>query len=58
MMTTEQKKRGGYYFPMSTEKREAISAGLALVMSIRMQKLLRLVSIQPIKHYAKHTNRH
>lgn len=56
MMTTEQKKRGGYYFPMSTEKREAISAGLALVMSIRMQKLLRLVSIQPIKHYAKRTN--
>ena len=57
-MTAEDCKRKGGYFPISTEKREAISAGLALVMSIRMQKLLRLVSIKPIKHYAKGTSRH
>ena len=57
-MTAEDWKRKGGYFPLSTEKREAISAGLALVMSIRMQKLLRLVSIKPVKHYAKRTNRH
>ena len=54
-MTAEQKKRGNY-FPISTEKREAIHAGVALVMALRMQKLLKLVSIQPIKHYAKRTN--
>lgn len=57
-MTAEDWKRKGGYFPLSTEKREAISAGLALVMSIRMQKLLRLVSIKPVKHYAKGTSRH
>lgn len=55
-MTAEDCKRKGGYFPLSTEKREAISAGVALVMALRMQKLLKLVSIQPIKHYAKRTN--
>ena len=55
-MTTEEAKRKGSYFPMKTEKREAISAGLALVMSIRMQKILKLVSIKQVKHYAKRTN--
>ena len=43
------------YFPNS-KKREATHAAVALVIAIRMQKLLKLVSIKPIKHYAKRTN--